>query len=208
MKKMFFFFLLGYASIGTINAQYTSSDSSKAIRKNELLIDASSIIPNSSGGAGLLYRRNVKTISLRAQLFGGFNHNNASSNDSNNVQSTNTYFIMPAIGIQKNVMLFKQFYWYGGADLSYRYSKSKNHNEYVTQGQESQTISLQPLTGVRYNYKRLVLGIECLGSLNYTITHSTYSASYPYNYKNTYTNYKGWSFNAINTTRFLVGINF
>lgn len=204
MKKTFFCLLLVCATTGVINAQYSTPDSTRLIRKNEFLFNIGVFIPSiNPSGLAMMYRRNFKGFSLRGQLYGNYSHNHASAS-----KHTDSYTISPSVGIQKNIPVAKYLFLYYGADVIYSYQKINTASGYTEKITRYNTTSLAPLVGIRYNYKKLVVGAECGGSLKYQLEQIHSNSSAPYNMFTSDTQQNSAGFNMLSFTKILVGITF
>lgn len=186
---------------GSVFAQQVS-DSSSSVRKNELMLSLNTLHAHSNIPGGILYRRNFKNISLRVGLNGGYQ--NRLRGTSGKLEN---YSIIPSIGIQKNVRLTDHFNLYWGVDLLYAHHNSFYGDSTYERTNNLNSIGISPLIGVRYTYKRLVLGVETSGNFSYNIHQRHESLSgIPATPNNFYE--QSMNFNLINSTKFTIGIKF
>ena len=200
MKKVIFIMLIACMA-GSAYAQ-SKSDSSSSVRKNELMLSLNTLHAYSSIPGGILYRRNFKNISLRVGLNG--NYQNALRGSSGRLEN---YSIASTLGIQKNIRLTDRFDMYWGGDLSYTYRNNFYKDSTYERTSDVNSIGISPFVGIRYSYKRLVLGVETSGNFSYNIDRQRET---PYGSFTSPANFdqRSMNFNLINSTKFLIGIKF
>lgn len=166
-------------------------DSAVYKRKHELVLNVNTNRTSLLVPSGLMYRINFKKVSLRMKLDGGY--------DYYNYHKTSTYDIAPSIGIQKNVNFTNNFQFYWGADLGYRYQARHSSDTTAHYLSESNLIGLSPLIGVRYYYKRMIIGLESSGGFNYVNKTNNYSVR---------GRQESFDFQLMNATKFYIGFTF
>jgi hypothetical protein len=200
MKKVIFIMLMACMAC-PIYAQ--TNDSSKAERKNELVVNLKSLHAHSHSPGGIMYRRNFKNVSLRVGLNGTYHNRLRSSTNTR----TESYVVSPSLGIQKNVRLSDHFDFYWGGDLVYTYRESFRSDSTLERSKNMNSFGVSPFAGIRYSYKRLVLGFETSGNLSYRIQTQRENLSDPLGNPDNY-HRESMNFSPFYNTRFFIGIKF
>ena len=201
MKKVIFLMLIA-CMVGAAYAQPTT-DSTSTNRKNELMLNLKALHAISHSPAGIMYRRNFKNVSLRIGLNGTY-QNRYRASSGNRIEN---YVISPSLGIQKNVRLSNHFDLYWGGDLVYTYRDSFRSDNTMERNENFNSFGVSPFVGIRYRYKRLVVGFETAGNFSYRIHHQRESFTDPLTSPDNF-NRQSMDFSPFYNTRFFIGIRF